>query len=161
MIPRRLHHTEQLPKQADHPRARSQRLHRLGAGFLRVWADGTSCPLAPVAHPPHLRRKWAAPRAVLARPSRSRDISTSPVPAQWPQRVIRPGHSRGGALPPWPVHRSRFESRSMVRGDQLAASEQPVEVLRELGVHPGRQSVRQVHEDRLVESKRTRLGSYV
>ena len=25
------------------------------------------------------RRKWAAPRAVLARPSRSRDISTSPV----------------------------------------------------------------------------------
>ena len=27
------------------------------------------------------RRKWAAPRAVLARPSRSRDISTSPVPA--------------------------------------------------------------------------------
>ena len=30
------------------------------------------------------RRKWAAPRAVLARPSRRRDISTSPVPAQWP-----------------------------------------------------------------------------
>ena len=27
------------------------------------------------------RRKWAAPRTVLARPSRSRDISTSPVPA--------------------------------------------------------------------------------
>ena len=27
------------------------------------------------------RRKWAAPLAVLARPSRSRDISTSPVPA--------------------------------------------------------------------------------
>ena len=27
------------------------------------------------------RRKWAAPRAVLARPSRSRAISTSPVPA--------------------------------------------------------------------------------
>ena len=27
------------------------------------------------------RRKWAAPRAVLARPSRSRDIGTSPVPA--------------------------------------------------------------------------------
>ena len=41
-----------------------------------------------VAHPPHRltqdtvsRRKWAAPRAVLARPSRSRAISTSPVPA--------------------------------------------------------------------------------
>ena len=35
-----------------------------------------------VAHPPTVsRRKWAAPRAVLARPSRSRDISTSPVPA--------------------------------------------------------------------------------
>ena len=28
-----------------------------------------------------LHQKWAAPRAVLARPSRSRDISTSPVPA--------------------------------------------------------------------------------
>ena len=35
-----------------------------------------------VADPPTVsRRKWAAPRAVLARPSRSRDISTSPVPA--------------------------------------------------------------------------------
>ena len=38
-----------------------------------------------VAHPSHRltvsRRKWAVPRAVLARPSRSRDISTSPVPA--------------------------------------------------------------------------------
>ena len=35
-----------------------------------------------VAHRPTVsRRKWAAPRAVLARPSRSRDISTSPVPA--------------------------------------------------------------------------------
>ena len=30
---------------------------------------------------PKAPKKWAAPRAVLARPSRSRDISTSPVPA--------------------------------------------------------------------------------
>ena len=45
-----------------------------------------------VAHPPHrLTRKWAAPRAVLAWPSRSRDISTSPVPAAMArQRVIAP-----------------------------------------------------------------------
>ena len=35
-----------------------------------------------VAHRPTVsRRKWAPPRAVLARPSRRRDISTSPVPA--------------------------------------------------------------------------------
>ena len=42
-----------------------------------------SCPLAPAwrTRPTVSRRKWAAPRAVLARPSRSRDISTSPVPA--------------------------------------------------------------------------------
>ena len=48
-------------------------------------AAGPHCelPLGPgVAYPSTVsRRKWAAPRAVLARPSRSRDISTSPVPA--------------------------------------------------------------------------------
>ena len=40
-------------------------------------------PLGPAwrTRPTVSRRKWAAPRAVLARPSRSRDISTSPVPA--------------------------------------------------------------------------------
>ena len=47
-----------------------------------------------VAHRPTVsRRKWAAPRAVLARPSRSRAISMSPVPAATAsqQRVIAPG----------------------------------------------------------------------
>ena len=48
-------------------------------------AVGPHRELAPgpgVAHRPTVsRRKWAAPRAVLARPSRSRAISTSPVPA--------------------------------------------------------------------------------
>ena len=35
-----------------------------------------------VANPAHrFTQEWAAPRAVLARPSRSRAISTSPVPA--------------------------------------------------------------------------------
>ena len=42
-----------------------------------------SCPLAPPQRTRLTvsRRKWAAPRAVLARPSRRRAISTSPVPA--------------------------------------------------------------------------------
>ena len=55
------------------------------------------------------RRKWAVPRAVLARPSRRRDISTSPVPAAVARAGDSHGHrySRGGALLPWPVHRSR------------------------------------------------------
>ena len=48
-------------------------------------AVGPHRELAPgsaVAHPPTVsRRKWAAPRAVMARPSRRRAISTSPVPA--------------------------------------------------------------------------------
>ena len=59
-------------------------------GPHREWSGGPS-----VAYTVS-RRKWAAPRAVLARPSRSRAISTSPVPANGQQRVI----SRGGALPP-------------------------------------------------------------
>ena len=69
-----------------------------------------------VAAPTVSRRKWAAPRAVLARPSRSRDISTSPV------RVIAPGRrcSRGGGHPPWPVRRSR-RSRIQVDGEWCVA----------------------------------------
>ena len=50
------------------------------------------------------RRKWAAPRAVLARPWRSRAISTSPVPAAG---IPRCPVSHGGAHPPWSVRRFR------------------------------------------------------
>ena len=46
-----------------------------------------------VANPTHRFTQDAAPRAVLARPSRSRDISTSPVPAAtassgWPRAPV-------------------------------------------------------------------------
>ena len=62
------------------------------------------------ANPAHrFTQEVAAPRAVLARPSRSRDISTSPVPAAMANSGDSPAcrYSRGGVRPPWPVRRSR------------------------------------------------------
>ena len=63
-------------------------IHLTTGGDESVGVEATvgpcrSCPLAPPwrTRLTVSRRKWAAPRAVLARPSRSRAISTSPVPA--------------------------------------------------------------------------------
>ena len=69
--------------QADGDGEADLRLATDRMGVEALSARTVSCPLAPPwrTRPTVSRRKWAAPRAVLARPFRSLAISTSPVPA--------------------------------------------------------------------------------
>ena len=66
-------------------------IRRQAATMAPLSARTVSCPLAPPwrTRPTVSLRKWAAPRAVLARPSRSLAISTSPS-GHGQQRVIAP-----------------------------------------------------------------------